>query len=82
MWVTEIREVLEVIERNFSSISQFTNPATSVVDRVTKMVSHRLDGELLAFLETDFTLEEVTKAIFQIGPTKAPGLDGFHAFFY
>ncbi|KAL0011163.1 hypothetical protein SO802_006271 [Lithocarpus litseifolius] len=34
------------------------------------------------FLSTDFTAEEVKVALFQMGPTKAPGPDGMNALFY
>lgn len=33
-------------------------------------------------LEKDFTEREISDALFQIGPLKAPGPDGFHACFY
>ena len=33
-------------------------------------------------LSSDFTAEEVEVVLFQMGPTKAPGLDGMNALFY
>ena len=30
----------------------------------------------------DFTADEIKEAVFQVGPTKAPGLDGINALFY
>lgn len=32
-------------------------------------------------LEKEFTEKEISDALFQIGPLKAPGPDGFHACF-
>ena len=36
-------------------------------------------GEMLS---RDFTADEIKEAIFQMGPTKAPELDGMNALFY
>lgn len=38
--------------------------------------------EMNEMLLREFTKEEVEVAMFQIGPLKSPGLDGFRACFY
>lgn len=36
----------------------------------------------LSFLESPFTLEEVKRAVFELGSDKAPGPDGFPIHFF
>lgn len=40
------------------------------------------DGVNLSYLERPFTLEEVKKAVFDLGSDKAPGPDGFPMMFF
>jgi len=42
----------------------------------------QLNSENICSLEEPFTSQEIRKALFDIGPLKAPGPDGFHALFY
>lgn len=44
----------------------------------TDLVSQGMNEEL----EKEFTEKAISDALFQIGPLKAPGPDGFHARFY
>ena len=41
-----------------------------------------ISEEVIEVLARLFTEEEVTHVLFSMEPTKAPGLDGFHAFFF
>ena len=38
--------------------------------------------DMREFLSSEFTVEEVKVALFQMGPTKAPGPDGMNSHFY
>ena len=38
--------------------------------------------DIREFLSTEFTAKEVKVALFQMGPTKAPGPNGMNALFY
>jgi hypothetical protein len=49
-----------------------------VVDLFAKLITDEVNGELCK----PFSVEEISDAIFQIGPLKAPGPDGFPARFY
>ena len=45
-------------------------------------VDARVTEDMREFLSTQFTAEEVQAALFQMGPTKAPGPEGMNALFY
>ncbi|KAL9682468.1 hypothetical protein QQ045_014267 [Rhodiola kirilowii] len=45
-------------------------------------VQPRISDEMNGMLEGDVTEEEIKKAVYQLGSTKAPGPDGFPAIFY
>lgn len=50
----------------------------SVLHHMPKKVDERMNERLLRV----FTEEEVKMALFSMGPSKAPGADGFNAGFY
>ncbi|KAL5773661.1 hypothetical protein ACOSQ2_013585 [Xanthoceras sorbifolium] len=62
----------------FSSSLPSLNSIGTVVDTVEK----RISPAAYRHLDSDFTREDVRKALFQMAPSKAPGLDGFMAGFY
>ena len=45
-------------------------------------VPHKMTDEMLEVLSKPYSREEVKAALFQIGPTKAPGPNGMNALFY
>ena len=52
------------------------------IDEITNVVPRRVTEEMNTELTQVFTRDEVTKALQQIHPTKAPNLDGMFAIFY
>ena len=49
---------------------------------ITDLLQQKVDGPANDILCAPFTHEEINFALFQIGPTKAPGPDGFPACFF
>lgn len=52
------------------------------LEAVLNAVPHKVTDEINEQLCKDYTNEEIRSALFQMGPTKAPGPDGFPALFY
>lgn len=60
----------------------FTSSSPSGIDEATNLVVGRVSQQHLIVLNDPFTREEIEEALFQMHPTKAPGLDGFPTLFY
>ena len=58
--------------------SEVGQPSMEVISLVRKRVSDEMNSALLA----PYTVDDVRKALFDIGDLKAPGPDGLHAIFY
>jgi hypothetical protein len=58
--------------------TEVDEPDPALLAKVIPKVSDRMNSDLTA----PYTPEEVKKALFSIGDTKAPGTDGLHAIFF
>jgi hypothetical protein len=69
-----------LISNNFSSL--FTPMAGADIQRVLEWVMPRVTSEMNDFLASEYSEEEVKKALDDMGDLKAPGADGMPAIFY
>ncbi|KAL5746578.1 hypothetical protein ACOSP7_027724 [Xanthoceras sorbifolium] len=70
--------VVAYFEDNFNSLVPSPLDLSSFLD----VVGHRMSDMSCRRLSGVFTVEEVRVTLFQMAPSKVPGLDGFNASFY
>ena len=80
VWMEEEEELAVVAADYFDSL--FNVGTCPQIDDCLSTVPHKLTPKMQQTLTTEFTVEEIKAALFQIGPTKAPGLDGMNAIFF
>lgn len=78
------KEVPCTMERMATSYFKelFTRDPSLTPDNLLSMIQEKVTGGMNDGLCKDFLDKEISDALFQIGPLKAPGVDGFSACFY
>ena len=75
-----MEEVADVAFDYFMNI--FKAGTCDRMEECLNVVNWRMTDDMLEVLSRPYCSEEVRTALFQMGPTKALGLDGMNAFFY
>lgn len=81
-WVESEFEIRGEIERYFSELFRTSRPSMEDIVSVTNCVSSALTLDQQRSLDRPFSLTDVREAVFDMGPCKVPGPDGFHASFF
>ncbi|KAL5800890.1 hypothetical protein ACOSQ3_032522 [Xanthoceras sorbifolium] len=66
----------------FSDLFKSIQPSSSDFSAASSFLKRKVDTHMAGRLGEAFTRTEVCAAVFEMGPNKAPGPDGFHAFFF
>lgn len=80
IWVDIILEIQNMITRHFADLFETSNPQH--IEEVTTIIQHRVSRSMNEGLLCPIEEWEVKRAIFSLGPHKAPGPDGLNGLFF
>ncbi|KAL5783968.1 hypothetical protein ACOSQ2_006360 [Xanthoceras sorbifolium] len=66
----------------FSDLFRSIQPSSSDLSAASSFLERKVNAQMAGKLGEAFTRAEVRFAVFEMGPNKAPGPDGFHALFF
>ena len=73
-----LEEVMGIASAYFDNLFQ----ASDHMEECLNAIQSKITDDMREVLSSEYTVEEVKVALFQMGPTKAPGLNGMNALFY
>ena len=79
-YIENKKEMEEMVTTFFKNL--YTRDETICPEPLLDMIQNKVNGNMNDALCKPFTDDEISDALFQIGPLKAPGPDGFPARFF
>lgn len=80
-WTSQ-RDISKCVVKYFEDLFKSTKPSWDMIGKALRYAEMRVDNAMNAYLEGDFSDEEIRKAMFEINASKALGPDGFSASFF
>ena len=81
-WLNDQKDIDREFSEFFQDLFKTSNPSYVQVQEAVSGLQPKVTSEMNHQLDEPFTTDEIVEVLSQMGPTKAPGLDGLSAAFF
>ena len=71
-----------MVENYFHNLFTTAHPDHTIMENALDSIDKRITNDMNGILLRPYTVGEIKRAIFQMHPSKSPGLDGMSPFFF